>query len=166
VTDTLAQRLDNIRVKVKVPGVEIYAEIAGRDQVTISFGPDVYAWVSERDMERYMGTLARLLFVCWNRAYRAALTDEFIGHVLSGPSNDIDRSYLAARDGLVATGQSSDGRVRITSRGLKEIEIDIADGTTRMMNEHEFAECTRAAVADLTRDHMDKIYELRMRLYA
>jgi hypothetical protein len=165
VMQTLSERLDNIRVRVKVPGVDIHAEIHHRDQVTLSFGPDVYAWVSEQDLARHMTTLARLLFVGWNRAYRAALTDEFRAHALSGPVNDTDRQYLAARAELAASGVSSDGRIKILSKGLQGIRIGISRGTTRALTEQVFAERTREAVMDLARDHMDKIYELKMRFY-
>jgi hypothetical protein len=162
---SLAQRLDNIHVRVKAPGAEIFAELHHRSEVDISFGPGIYDWLAERHLERYLASAAKLLYVGWTRACREALGDSIVQHS-AAEETQTDRNYLDARGRLVATGRSADGRVTVTIKGVvHEVTVRIADGTIRALNQREFADRVHEAVAALAEDHLEKIRELKLRFY-
>ncbi|WP_232376532.1 hypothetical protein [Amycolatopsis aidingensis] len=71
----LAERLDNIRVRVSAPGTDIEAELRNRTEFTLSFGESVYEFIDERALERALASLARLLYAGWQRQYREAISD-------------------------------------------------------------------------------------------
>jgi hypothetical protein len=161
---SLADRLDNLHVRVKAPGVEIYAELRNRDNVTISFEPGIYDWLDERHLEHHMSGLARLLYVAWVRAYRAALPEGFQAS-LGEVDTQADRDYLAAREDLVTEGASPDRRIVLVARGMHEIRVHIAPGTIRALDEYQFAEHTRQAFAALLHERLTQIRELKQRFY-
>jgi hypothetical protein len=158
---SLGERLDAIRLRVEVPGTEIVAELRRRDDVTISFGPDRYQWLGERDLEHHMASLARLLYTAWVRAYRNALSDAFLDAM--GATDQRDRDYLTARAQLRERGVSGDGRITITAVDMRDIEVRIIDGTLRVLTEQQFAASTREAVTALLNDRRTKVRELKMR---
>jgi hypothetical protein len=160
---SLGDRLDAIELHVRVPGTEIEAHLRRRDEITISFGPDRYAWLGERDLEHYLASLARLLYTAWSRAYRAALSDAFLAAM--GPEDQRDRDFLAARSELHERGVSNDGRITITAVDMRDITVRITDGTLRVRTEQEFVAGTREAVAALIKDHMSKVHELKMKYF-
>jgi hypothetical protein len=161
---TLGERLDEIRVRVQVPGTEVSGEVSHRSDVQIQFGRGVYAWASDRTMEGTLTSLAKLLYAGWVRAYRAALPESFRDS-LDGADTQADRDFLAARSHLVAVGRSADGRVTVQVRGLREVTVRVADGTVQALDESEFAERVTEAAADLLRDQSAKIDELKQRYY-
>lgn len=158
---SLAQRLDSISFRVFVPGAEISAQLRDRKQVTLAFGNGVYRQASEKDLEHYLGTLGRLLFVQWVREYQSARGEDYGINL----GTQADRDYEAARSDIVAMGQSPDGRVRIRSRGMQSVEVTIADGTVREVSEAEFVGAVRHAVTMLIDDHMTQILELKQRFF-
>ncbi|WP_051367212.1 hypothetical protein [Hamadaea tsunoensis] len=160
----LADRLDRIHLRVRVPGTDISAELRNREEVSISFGHGVYDGLSERDLEHYLASLARLLFVAWQRAYSEALSESF-REALVGADSDEDRAYLRARGEMVSTGASNDGRVTVTGRAMQDVEVRIAAGTVRELTEWQFAERVHEAVVVLAKNHMDQIEELKKRYY-
>ena len=161
---SFGERVNGIHIRVKAPGAEIFAELRNRSEVTIFFGSGVYDWLAERHLERYLGGLARLLYVAWTREYQAALNESYLRDT-GGPQTQADRDYLAARGRLVATGSSHDGRVAVTARGMQEVTVRVADGTVRALTEHQFADRTREAATALAQDHLGKIRELKLHIY-
>jgi hypothetical protein len=160
---SLGERLDAIHLRVRVPGTEIGAELRGRGEVMISFGPNLYQWLGERDLEHYMASLSRLLYAAWVRAYRTALSDAFLDAM--GAEDQRDRDYLAARARLRERGASSDGRITITAVDMRDITVHIADGTLRVLTEQQFVARTREAVTVLLDDHRTKVRELKVRFF-
>ncbi len=158
---SLAERLDGIRFRVFVPGVDISAELRDRKNVTLAFGNGIYSQASEKDLERHLGTLARLLFVQWVREYQSARGEDY-GIKLG---TQADRDYEQARAEIVAIGQSDDGRVRIRSRGMQSVEVIVAAGTVREVSEVDFVGDVRQAVTMLIDDHMTQILELKRRIF-
>lgn len=138
---SLAERLAGIRVRARVSGTEIEAELRHRDQVTVSFGPSVYEWLDEPTLERFLASIARLVAAGWAREYRAALSETLL------EPGEPGREFVAARDELVATGASADGRVTISSVGLHVFTVRITPGTLRALSSRDFAERTREAVS-------------------
>lgn len=158
-----AQRVDAIHLQVELPRSEIYAELRHRDQVTITFGPGVYDFLSERSLEHAVGNLGRLLLTGWTRAYQATL-DERIRSA-QGVRDQRDRQFVEDRARIESCGTSYDERIVITARGLFDYDVSIADGTIRAIDEHEFAERLRDAVVQLVQDYMTQIRELQDRYY-
>src|SRR5689334_22183929 len=119
---THAERLDAIRFRVHVPGTEISAELAHRDQVRIDFGLSAtYGQLRDQDVEHYLTALARLLFAQWLRSYRQTLDEHIVAE--PGIDNGQDREFYTARDKIVAHGASEDGRIRLTADGLRNITV-------------------------------------------
>ncbi|MDQ3577851.1 MAG: hypothetical protein M3443_09680 [Actinomycetota bacterium] len=161
---SLGERLDNITLRVHVPGTEIRAELRDRKNIGISFGPDVYQWLSERHLEHYLATLARLLYVGWNREYHAALSDSFVG--ADAPQNPRDREFLDARDELESQGASGDGRITVSAVGMQNVEVRIATGTLRALSEQDFVARVKEAVNAFLEDYLTKIRGLKVRFFA
>jgi hypothetical protein len=163
--NTLNQRLDNIHLRVSLPGTGISAELRHRDEVALHFAPGVYHDLSEVALERRLTNLARLLYVNWVRAYHEALTEEFRSSLRAGPSSQRDRDFLAARDDIVSVGRSADSAVAIACRGLRAVRVRVAPGA-RALLEYEFADRVRQAAAALIANHLTNIAELKRQFYA
>jgi hypothetical protein len=158
----LAERLDAIRVRVRLPGVDIEAELRDRTDVRISFGESVYDFLTENRLEYYLAGLARLLYAAWLRQYWAAINDSSLD---VDPHDQQDYEFLDARAAIESGGASTDGRVVITAVGMREIEVRIAPGTVRQLAEDQFSARTAEAVAALIQDHLSRVRELKMRFY-
>jgi hypothetical protein len=159
----LADRLDGIRVRVRVPGSEIEAELRNRTDVTISFGESVYEFLDERGLERSLASLARLLYAAWLREYRAAIDDSALDVT---PHDQRDYDFLDARSEIAAGGASNDGRIRFSAVGMQDITVEIVPGTVRELTEDQFAARTKEAVTILIQDYMAQVRDLRIRFYA
>jgi hypothetical protein len=159
----LADRLDDIRVRVRVPGTEIEAELRDRTNVTISFGESVYEFLDERGLERSLAGLARLLYAAWLRQYRAAIEESTLDIT---PHDQRDYDFLDARSEIGSSGASGDGRIRFSAVGMQDITVEIVPGTVRELTEDQFARQTKEAVTILIQDHMAKVRDLRIRFYA
>jgi hypothetical protein len=162
---SLGDRLDAIHLRVRVPGTDIEAELRDRTDVTISFGDGGYQWLSERDLERYMASLARLLYTAWVRAYRDALPEAFLS-AMDDPPDRQEQDFLAARAELREHGASGDGRITISAVDMHDVTVRITRGTSQALSEREFAADTREAVTALLADRRAKVRELKMRYFA
>jgi hypothetical protein len=160
---SLGERLDNIHLRVRVPGTEIEAELRNRKDVTISFGENGYEFLNERGLEQYLATLARLLYVGWVREYRGAISETSI--VISEPETQQDEDFLEARSEMEATGASGDGRVTISAVGMQDPQVRITAGTLRELSEDQFVARTKEAVTALAEDYQAKIRELKVRFF-
>lgn len=156
---SLRDRLDDIRLRVCVPVTGIAAELRNRDQVTVTFGPEVYRRQTERRLERSLAGLARLLCTAWLRATAEVLVDSFIR-----PATDCGY-FRAARADLVASGMSINARVTVTAIDMRDIHVGIADGTLETCGEEEFGVSVAEAVTALLTDHMLKVRELKDRYF-
>lgn len=158
----LAERLDNIRVRVREPGAEIEAELSSRNNITLSFGESVYEFVSERYLEGALPRLARLLFVGWLREYRAAIAETELN---IEPNDQHDLNFRNERGEIESSGESSDGRVRLSAVGMNEFIARIKRGTVRELREREFVARFREAAAALLEDYRAQVRELKKRYY-
>ena len=158
----LAERLNNIRVRVRMPGTEIEAELSARNNITISFGESVYQFVSERFLEGALASLARLLFTGWLREYRAAIADTELN---IDPNDQHDLNFRDARKEIESTGESSDGRVWLSAVGMNDFTARITRGTVRELREREFVARVREAAAALIEDYRAQVRELKKRHY-
>jgi hypothetical protein len=164
----LAERLENMRVRVHVPGAGLEGELRGRTGVRISFEPGTYEFRTERDLERHLASLARLLWAGRMKEYYAALS-EALGEQISGESPPIslrDQEYDGARDALVAEGRSADGRIYVSVRGMRDWTVRIAENTVRTLREDQFVAAVGEAAAALIQDQFAKIRRLKDEIYA
>ena len=57
------------------------------------------------------------------------------------------------------------GRVHVAVQGMRDWTVRIADGTLRALTEEEFGVRVREAAAELIRDQLDKVRELKQQFY-
>jgi hypothetical protein len=160
-TDTLAERLDRIHLRVRAPGLELYGELSDRQRIAISFGEDTYPWLAESRLEQALAALARLLAAGWGQEYHEAMRDS--GLAVSLPPDLDDDDYERARAELVATGASADGLVTISATNLRDFTVRVPRGTIREVPEQRFVASAAEAAAAFLADHMAKIRELQRR---
>jgi hypothetical protein len=158
-----AQRVDAIHLRVQSNRTGISADLRHRDQITISFGAGTYRWLSERNLEHALNSLGRLLVTAWTRAYQAT-QDEAIREA-RGVNDQRDREFAEQRARITSRGASPDDRIRISARGMSDIQVSIADGTIRDIDETEFVDQFREATARLVHDYMRQVRALQDRYY-
>lgn len=159
--DTLAERLDRIHLRVRVPGMEIYGELSNRQRIAISFGEDTYSWMNEPRLEQALAVVARLLAAGWAQEYHRAMRNSGLEVSLSPDLRNDD--YEQARAELTATGFSADGLVSISAVNLQDFAVHIPPGTIREVPEHRFVASANEAATAFVADHMAKIRELQHR---
>ncbi|QWF79450.1 hypothetical protein HUW46_02858 [Amycolatopsis sp. CA-230715] len=158
----LAERLGQIRVRVRAPGTEIEAELRGRTGISLSFEESVYEFIDESALERALASIARLLWAGWRRQYLSAIDETS----LSIDANDFrDSNFIADRARIEAIGTSSDERIVITTVGMENFAVHIEPGTVREVPEDQFATKASAAATKLIQDFQAKVSELKKRYY-
>lgn len=163
----LSDRLDEVRVRASLTTGALVADLVHRDQVEIRFAQGYYRRATERELERHLEQLARLLCARRNAEYYAAWS-ELAGERITGeraPIGHRDRDFVAARAELVAQGWSTDERVRIFVRGMSEWDVQIEPGTLDALTEAEFADAIREAAAALITDQLDQTRTLAAEIY-
>jgi hypothetical protein len=163
----LAQRLDNMHVRVTAPGGEISAELRGRNQVQITFAAGRYQWLTEQYVEQQLAALGRLLWAARMKAYHAAVSDALQMPVDRDepPVSQQDVDFYAARDNLVARGGCADSSVHIEVRGMRDWTVAIAPGSLRRFREDEFTVRVQEAATALIRDQFAQIRSLKDQIY-
>jgi hypothetical protein len=163
----LADRLARMRIRASLPSGELSVEFSGERGVDLSFAPGRYERLDERELERHLSTLARLLRVAQAREYYATVS-QVLGQPITREFPALtprDVAYDRARAELVAEGCSADGRVGVVVQGMTTWTVRIADGTLRSLGEREFGEQVRQAGAELLRDQVAKIEVLKAQIY-
>lgn len=158
----LAERLDNIRVRANAPGMDIEAELRNRSEFTLSFGASVYEFIDEDALERALASLARLLYVGWQRQYREAIAETALD---IEPDDGHDFRFQEESRVIESCGESGDGRVALSAVGMDEFTARIKRGTVRELSEGEFAARTAEAATLLVEDYQAKMAELKVRYY-
>lgn len=156
-----------MRVRVATPYQEMSAELHGRDGITLSFARGWYDQCREPDLERKLQSLATLLWVARMREYWRIFSRHSGESVTaeSPPISPRDFRYREAREKLVATGSSPDGRVTISAEGMRIWTVSIRPGTVDTLSEHEFAAAVAHAAAELIQDQYQQIAQLKNSLY-
>lgn len=163
----LAERLSHLHVRAALPDGGISGEFSSRDGVRIAFAPFVYNRVAKPELERRLAALARLLRIAQTREYYAAMSEAYGSTITKEPPaiRPRDQEYDRARAELVAEGRSTDGRVRITGRGMHAWTVEIADDALYALDEHMFAERVHEAAGELVHEQVAKIQALKARIY-
>ncbi|MGH8882836.1 MAG: hypothetical protein ACRD0P_36765, partial [Stackebrandtia sp.] len=71
----MADRLNNMVVKVSSPDKQIEAGLRDRDAVTVTFRADSYSRYTERTLEYQLSRLATLLWTGYQRGYNDAVSE-------------------------------------------------------------------------------------------
>jgi hypothetical protein len=158
----LAERLDDIRIRVRAPGAEIEAELSSRNSIILSFGESIYEFISERFLEHQLVSVARLLHAGWQREYRSAVDGTGLN---IDPTDQHDLNFRDERRLIEASGASSDGRVRLSTVGMTDFSARIKRGTVRELRQREFVARVREAAAALIDDYRTQVKQLKVRYY-
>ncbi|MFI6170778.1 hypothetical protein ACIBCN_28615 [Nocardia sp. NPDC051052] len=159
----LAARLDNIQVRVRAPGTEIEAELSQRTNIALFFGDSAYAFVDEPMLEQALTSIAKLLWVGWQRHYRRVI--EYTNLIIDA-ANSPDMKFFADRDKTEAVGASSDQRITISTIGMRNFSVRIESGTVRELTESQFSRSAAEAATLLIQDYQAKVQELKQRYYS
>ncbi|BCY11933.1 hypothetical protein [Actinoplanes sp. L3-i22] len=159
----LSARLDRVLVHASAPGGGVHGEIRGRGDVDIHFSSGFYGSVADSELERRLGQIAQLLWVEYLREQRAIRSELGIFEFVDDPVRDT--RFTCERDRITATGQSDDGRISVSTEGMRRWRVSVADGTVRLLSEHDFRAGLRTAVVCLIADQSRQIIELKGRVY-
>lgn len=164
----ITERVANMSVRVSSPNGGIFARLDGRESVQLSFAPGYYERASDHDLESQLTQVARLLWTARMRAYNTIIADEYHESIIIDPTpqSQLDREFYDQRDNLLATGRSSDGRIEVTVRGMRDWKVRITPGTSRELSEDAFASAAATAASQLISDQRDKVRELKIEIFA
>ncbi len=158
---TLAGQLAELRVVATVPGSGLRGELTGRSQLHVELPEDAYASADERILSAHLATLARLLWVAWIRETEAVIRAADGAPEPVEESNRAGAQFAQALGGLVATGQSADGRVRVRTLGMRQWHVEIEPGSLRELAESQFTRGVAQAAAALVADQDRLVARLR-----
>lgn len=158
----LANRLDNIHVRVRIPGADISAELRNRTDITLEFAEGVYEFISEPILEGLLESGARLLFTGWRRQYLAAIDETGLS---IDADDQHDLNFMAERAEIEAFGRSADQRITVSTAGMKEFNVNLKPGTLREVSEAEFSDSIGRASAEMISDFQRKVSDLKIRYY-
>lgn len=162
----LGDHLDRMVVTASTQDGAITADLYDRDQVRLRFAPGRYQWLNERDLERQLESLGRVMWSRRMREYYAIVSDLNDTHITAEPLpvNEGQREYVERRDQIVAKGQSSGGRISVSVHGMQHWTVRIEDGTLRQMPEDAFAGAIKEAVKQMLDDQWRQIAQLKLEL--
>jgi hypothetical protein len=164
----LAARLQAMHVRAEVPGGLLSGELRDRSEVVVTFGGSGYYRTTEAELERQIVSLCRLLVVSWSRGYWDVIS-EIAGRRISGegpPMSEASVEYRKARDSMVVSGQSADGRITITYNGAHNgWSAKIQPGTLTALSEEDFIRAGREASRALYAAHQEMIIRLKAQIF-
>lgn len=158
----LAERLDNIRVRTRAPGVDIEGELRNRAEITLEFGESVYEFIDERALEQALGALARLLHAGWQRQYREAINETDLD---IDPNDRHDFNFQEEANSVEVSGESGDARVVLSTVGMQEFSAKIERGTVRKLREREFVARVTEAATVMIEEYRAQVDQLKVRYY-
>lgn len=161
----LADLLARMTIRVTSPDGRVRAELRGR-KVAVSFASaEAEAYDGYRDATVLASQVSTVLTSAHAAAERGRrrLVDEHTSlHVEEGPHWDPQRRRLhEERDALAATGESTRGRVRVTTVGLREWRVGITAGTLQRLDAAGFLAELASAIAEAQRAHAEALYDLK-----
>ncbi|GID11555.1 YbaB/EbfC family nucleoid-associated protein [Actinocatenispora rupis] len=153
----LADRLDQLQVRISSPDGRITAVVSGRGRpLGVELPPAAYHRYAEATLAHQLAQLGRLGYAAYRREYRQ-LTDAAIDRPVHDDMPDVAgprlREYRARVATIASHGDGGDGRVRLGARGLAEWTVSIRTGVTRSAPVGEFLGWLHTALARLLADH-------------
>jgi hypothetical protein len=153
-------------VRVQAPSGSLSAEIRGRNDVSVAFAPGFYYRADEHEMEHQLASVAKLLWAARTREYNRIISDEHEQTIEdTRPVSERDYEFYEKRDSLLAEGQSTDGRVYLSVRGMREWKVKVASGAMHQLREDEFTAQVASAARELIADQIAKIRELKVSIF-
>ncbi|NUO57361.1 MAG: hypothetical protein HOV71_00815 [Hamadaea sp.] len=161
----VSERLDRMVVTASTPDGAIAAELFDRDQVRLSF-PGGYRWLDESRLPGQLEALARVLWARRMREYFEIMSEDEDVPITAEPEPVTagQWEFVERRAQIVARGESPDGRIAVSVRGMQEWTVRVQPGTLREYAEEEFAEAIRSVVTRLLDDQFRQITELKIDL--
>ncbi|AVT36670.1 hypothetical protein [Plantactinospora sp. BB1] len=160
----MADRINAIHVHASAPGGGVHGEVRGHNGVEIYFSSGYYEQANERQLERQLEGLARLLWTARERAHRASMA-EFNIYPDESISSYEDERFHEERAQVVAIGRSDDDRIVVSVRGMQEWRIQLAAGTLQALDERSFLAGLQVAVTRLISDQLQQVNQLKVRVY-
>jgi hypothetical protein len=160
----MADRINGIHVHASAPGGGVHGELRGYAEVEIYFSSGFYGQTSERELERRLEGLARLLWTTRARAYRDVMTEFTAFPDDPEPESDEDVRFYEERDQLLAVGRSDDDRIVVSVRGMQQWRVRLADDTLRALDERSFISCLRTAATRMINDQAQQMIQLKGRV--
>jgi DNA-binding protein YbaB len=163
----ISERVDSMVVRATSPNGSVTATVRGMDSIEVTFMPGFYQEAGTHQMETQLAQVAKVLWANRMREYRAIVDDESNGSLVvkTEPADRRDEQFFEQRENLVAEGSSSDGRVRVTVRGMVDWTVHISPGTLQELREYELATAVGEAAQALIRDQTNKMLELKLSIY-
>jgi hypothetical protein len=141
-------------VTASTPDGTVFGRLSGR-RLHVWFAPGYYSHTSDSRLAEKLGQLGRLLWVARMKEYYRLKSDQ-LGQEVRGERRPTTPKQVArreARDNIVATGRSDDGRVELTTVGMLSWTASIAPGTVSALSEEAFAAATAQAGERVVEDH-------------
>ncbi|WP_422771858.1 hypothetical protein ACN28C_01680 [Plantactinospora sp. WMMC1484] len=160
----MADRINAIHVHASAPGGGVHGEVRGHDGVEIYFSSGYYDQANERQLERQLEGLARLLWTARERAVQASMA-AFNVYPDESISSYEDEKFHEERAQLLAVGRSDDDRITISVRGMQEWRVQVAAGTLEALSERSFLAGLQAAAHRLISDQLQQVNQLKVRVY-
>ncbi|MFD0972029.1 hypothetical protein [Plantactinospora endophytica] len=160
----MADRINAIHVHASAPGGGVHGEVRGHSGVEIYFSSGYYDQANERQLERQLESLARLLWTARERALRTSMEELNVYSDESILSYE-DETFHEERAQMIAAGQSDDDRISVSVRGMQEWRVQLAAGTLDALNERSFLAGLQIAASRLIDDQLQQINQLKVRVY-
>jgi hypothetical protein len=160
----MAERVDAIHVHASAPGGGVHGEVRGHNGVDIYLSSGYYDQANERQLERQLENVARLLWTARERALRDRMA-EFDAYPDESISSYEDERFHEERAQIVAVGRSDDDRIVISVRGMREWQVRLADGTLQALSERSFLAGLQVVASRLINDQLQQVNQLKVRVY-
>lgn len=150
------EHLEGLTAEAETPDGTAFARLRGTHDIRVSFAPGYYAHTTEARLADKLVQLGRLLWVARMREYYRQKSNLLEREVRGEgrPRNERQAARREARDSIVATGRSDDGRVELSAVGLLNWSATIAPGTVRQLSEEQFTAACSQAAERLVEDHL------------
>ena len=162
----ITERVERMLVRVQSPSGSVSAELHGNDDVRVWFAPGFYQRADRHEMQTQLEQAARLLWAARVTEYQRILSDEYEQPMAErSPVGRLDTEFSQRREALVAQGESDDGHIAITVRGMRDWRVELTADALRALREDEFTAGVVFAARKLIADQLAKILQLRVSTY-
>ena len=163
----IGQQLRRMVVTGSSPDGNLRATMTGERILQVDFRPRCFDWYNEAGLERQLAGLAVSTWVAWTRERREiSRKDSGLSHAEAEDARRTSKDqrrleYDEALRTIECDGVSSGHTVVIRTTGMTQWHVDIADGTLRRLDLHQFTAELQSAVQSLLRDRDAKIAVLK-----
>lgn len=142
--------------------MELRAELRNRTDFSLPFGESVYDFVDERALEGALSSLAKRLYTGWLRQYREAISTT---NVNVEPNDRHDFDFLEEIHAVEVSVASSDGRITLSTVGMREFTAQLRRGTVRELSEGEFVARVVEVAPQLLDRYPSAVSEVKARFH-